>query len=239
MAGTSAVTTGAPVSAKDALSGATLGAEKSTAEAQKAQFLTLLVTQLRYQDPMNPMQGTEFTQQLAMFSSLEQLININKSLEKLGGLESSFGQSQAVGMLGKQVLSDGNTVAVAGGTASNVAFSLDKASTDTLVNIFDTQGNIIGVFDAGERGAGLHTVAFPARDQNGNTMADGTYTFSVLAFDAEGKPLQPTTFSSGIVAGVKFAKDGTLLTVGPRDIPLGNVIQITEPKPAPAAGPGI
>ena len=211
-------------------------AAKSSAEEQKGQFLTLLVTQLRYQDPMNPMQGTEFTQQLAMFSSLEQLININKSLENLGSLQSSFAQSQAVGMLGKQILAEGNTVTVANGTASNLAFSLDQASTDTMVNVFGQDGSLVGVFDAGERGAGLHTMAFPAVDQQGNPMADGTYTFSVLAFNAEGSAIQAKTFSSGIVQSVKFAQDGTLLTVGANDIPLSSVIQITEPKPADTGG---
>ena len=216
--------------------GLTSAAAKSTAEEQKGQFLNLLVTQLRYQDPMNPMQGTEFTQQLAMFSSLEQLININKSLAGLGSLQSAFAQSQAVGMLGKQILAEGNTVTVSGGTASNLAFSLDQASTDTMANIFGPDGKLVGVFDAGEKGAGLHTIAFPAVDQQGNQMADGTYTFSVLAFGADGKPIQPKTFSSGIVQGVKFAQDGTLLTVGTKDLPLSSVVQITEPKAAAAGG---
>jgi flagellar basal-body rod modification protein FlgD len=181
------------------------------------------------------MQGTEFTQQLAMFSSLEQLININKSLEKLGGMETAFAQGQAVGMLGKQVLAEGNTVTVSGGVASNIAFSLDQSTDDTMVNIFDQTGALVGVFDAGNRGTGLHTIAFPAYDQQGNAMKDGMYTFSILAFGADGKPVQAKTFSSGIVQGVKFAQDGTLLTVGTRDIPLSSVVQITEPQ-APAPG---
>jgi len=123
-------------------------AAKSTAEEQKGQFLNLLVTQLRYQDPMNPMQGTEFTQQLAMFSSLEQLININKSLAGLGSLQSAFAQSQAVGMLGKQILAEGNTVTVSGGTASNLAFSL-CLSGPPGTGKSQTITNIIGEFLAG------------------------------------------------------------------------------------------
>lgn len=233
MAGTAAVS-GSTVSLTGN-AGISPAATKNAAEEQKAQFLTLLVTQLRYQDPLNPMQGTEFTQQLAMFSSLEQLININKSLGKLGGMETAFAQGQAVGMLGKQVLAEGNTVTVTGGTASNLAFSLDQASTDTMVNVFGPDGALVGVFDAGNRGAGLHTIAFPAVDQQGNPMQDGTYTFSVLAFATDGKPIQAKTFSSGIVQGVKFAQDGTLLTVGTKDIPLSSVVQITEPQ-APASG---
>jgi len=235
MAGTSAVSSPTVAVANNTGIGAAAG--KTSAEEQKAQFLTLLVTQLRYQDPMNPMQGTEFTQQLAMFSSLEQLININKSLEKLGGMESAFAQGQAVGMLGKQVLAEGNTVTVSSGAASNLAFSLEQATDDTMVNIFDQSGALVGVFDAGNRGAGLHTIAFPAFDQQGNAMKDGVYTFSILAFGADGKPVQAKTFSSGIVQGVKFAQDGTLLTVGAKDIPLSSVVQITEPAPAATAAP--
>ncbi|MBI2131478.1 MAG: hypothetical protein HYT99_01440 [Candidatus Tectomicrobia bacterium] len=161
MAGTAAVS-GSTVSLTDN-TGISPAATKNAAEEQKAQFLTLLVTQLRYQDPLNPMQGTEFTQQLAMFSSLEQLININKSLGKLGGMETAFAQGQAVGMLGKQVLAEGNTVTVTGGTASNLAFSLDQASTDTLVNVFGPDGALVGVFDAGNQGAGSRSRQRPSR----------------------------------------------------------------------------
>lgn len=211
----------------------------STAAVGKEQFLHLLVTQLRYQDPLNPMQGTEFTSQLAQFSALEQLISINKTLDRLGGLENAFSQSQAVGMLGKQVLAEGNTVTVSGGVASNLVFSLEKSSEQTLISIFDSRGEYMGVFDTGPKGAGQHSALFPVRDAQGNSLPDGVYTFKVQATGTDGQEVAAQTFSSGIVQGVKIAQGATLLTVGSKDIPLSNVVQITEPQAPPSGGPGI
>jgi len=239
MAGTSAVTDPTvtlPDPTRTALEGTGASA------VGKEDFLRLLVAQLTHQDPLNPMQGTEFTAQLAQFSALEQLININKALGKLASLETAFSQSQAVGMLGKQILAQGNTITISDGTASNIIFSLGAASDQTLVSVFDRQGGLVSVIDAGARAAGQHNLAFPARNAQGLALPDGVYTFRVQATAADGKEVSAQTFASGIVSGVKVAQGATLLTVGPTEIPLSSVVQITEPKPvppeSPAADPG-
>jgi len=206
----------------------------SQTQVSKEDFLRLLVAQLEHQDPLNPMEGTEFTAQLAQFSSLEQLINVNKNLGKLGTLETSMIQSQAVGMLGKQVLAEGNTFTISDGVSSDITFSLDGSSDQTMLSVLDANGGLVTVMDAGPLGAGQNQVPFSGRDGNGNLLPDGVYTYSVLATDADGKDIGVKTFSSGLVGGVTISNGVPLLSVGPTEIPLSSVVQITEPKPADA-----
>ncbi len=203
----------------------------------KDQFLNLLVAQLTHQDPLSPMEGTEFTAQLAQFTSLEQLVNINENLGKLSSLETSVTQSQAVGMIGKQILAEGNTIAMSNGVSSNVIFSLEKATDTAAISVFDKTGALVSVVDSNSLEAGQNTIGFAGFDKNGDPLPDGIYTFQVLALDAEGEDIPVQTFSSGIVSGVNIAEDGTTnLQIGTTEFPLSGVVQITEPiqeEPAP------
>ncbi len=202
----------------------------------KEQFLNLLVAQLTHQDPMNPMEGTEFTAQLAQFTSLEQLMNINKNLGTLTNLESALTQSQAVNMIGKQILAEGNTIAMTNGISSNVIFSLDKATDSASISVFNESGDLVSVVDTKTLPRGQNSIAFAGFDKNGNPLPDGIYTFDVLALDAEGESIGVTSFSSGIVSGVNIEQDGTTnLQIGTTKFPLASVVQVTEPKPVETA----
>ena len=197
----------------------------------KAEFLKLLVAQLTHQDPLNPMEGTEFTAQLAQFSSLEQLIRINDSLSSLSNLKDALTQSQSVDMIGKQILAEGNTISMTNGVSSNIIFSLDKSADSAEISVFDDAGQLASVFTSGELSAGQNTVAFAGFDANNNPLADGLYTFKVTALDPKGKEVITKTFSSGIVTGVNFgAGGGTELQIGPTKFPLASVVQVSEPK---------
>ncbi|MFC1491135.1 flagellar hook assembly protein FlgD [Nitrospinota bacterium] len=197
----------------------------------KEQFLQLLVAQLTHQDPLNPMQGTEFTAQLAQFTSLEQLININKNMGALGDLQTAVTQTQAIEMIGKQITAEGNTISMTDGISSNVIFSLEKATDSATVSVFDQSGNLVSVINTGVLSAGQNTIAFAGFDANNEPLPDGLYTFQVSAVDAEGKDIQATTFSSGIVSGVNIGEDGTTnLQIGTTGFPLSAVVQVTEPK---------
>lgn len=220
----------------DAISGATKTLSSVTGSASgdtinKDQFLRLLVSQLTHQDPLNPMEGTEFTAQLAQFTSLEQLININENLGKLSTLETSITQSQAIGMIGKQILAEGNTISMTDGISSNVIFSLEKPTDTASISVFDQAGTLVSVVETNALAAGQNKIAFAGYDANGDPLPDGIYTFQVLALDADDATIPVQTFSSGIVSGVNISEDGTTnLQIGTTNFPLSSVVQISEPK---------
>jgi len=197
----------------------------------KDQFLKLLVAQLTHQDPLNPMEGTEFTAQLAQFTSLEQLININENLSSLSNLKNALTQSQSVDMIGKQILAEGNTIAMTNGISSNIIFSLDKPTDSAEISVFDQSGRLASVFTTGDLLAGQNTVAFAGFDKNNKPLGDGLYTFSITALDEEGKDINSKTFSSGIVTGINISDDGgTDLQIGTTKFPLASVVQVSDPK---------
>nr|MBL0716726.1 hypothetical protein [Desulfobacterales bacterium] len=104
-------------------------------EMGKDAFLELLVTQMQYQDPLNPMDSTAFTAQLAQFSSLEQLNNVNENLEYSQLYQSSINNSQAVSFIGKDIRAIGDTISVNNGIPGSLSFKLTEQADDVLVNI--------------------------------------------------------------------------------------------------------
>ena len=204
-----------------------------SSDTLKEQFLTLLVAQLQHQDPLDPMKGTEFTAQLAQFTALEQLLNINKSLEALGSLESAFSQSQAINMIGKQVIAEGNTISIADGVSSDLIFDLENSADQTSIGIFNDKGELVNTTPTGALPVGRHTVPFNARDTQGNALPNGVYTFQVLATGTDGEDVTPVTFSSGIVSGVTIKEGSTFVTIGPSEVKLSEVVEITNPASAP------
>ena len=109
----------------------------------KDDFLQLLVTQLQNQDPLNPMDSTEFTAQLAQFSSLEQLYNVNDNLDSLGTNQLTMNNTQTVSMIGKSAWAYGNIVQKSGSDDVRLHFALKGKAEETMVNIYNPQGDFV------------------------------------------------------------------------------------------------
>jgi flagellar basal-body rod modification protein FlgD len=193
----------------------------------KSDFLNLLVAQLQAQDPLNPMDSTAFTAQLAQFSSLEQLQNINTTLGTMNTTQSALGNSQAVEYIGKNVKAVGNTAQLADGQSQPVQFSLDKDAAALYVKIYDQQGNYINQIESGPLAAGQQQLTWNGRDYLGNQAPDGTYTYEVDAIDQSGNSVSATTYTSGKVTGVDFKDGQAYLQCGTQEILLGNVTQVS------------
>lgn len=194
----------------------------------KDDFLKLLITQLQNQDPLNPADSTEFTAQLAQFSSLEQLSNVNQNLENLQLYQASLNNAQAVGFIGKEIVAQGNALQLKDGAAETCRFELAGAAAGVAVNIYDRAGNFIKAIEAGAMSAGRQSVVWDGKDQNGNVVADGDYTFGVMAVDGDDKSVQAATYTSGVVSGVTFNQGTTYFVVGNQQIPIGDVIEVAE-----------
>jgi len=196
----------------------------------KEDFLNLLITQLQNQDPLNPADSTEYTAQLAQFSSLEQLSNVNDNLEQLQNFQASTNNSQAVSLLGKEITANGNFLQLTDGESIGCDFNLDRDATTVVVNIYDSTSEFVKAFESEDLPAGRHTLVWDGTDRNGNPAKDGNYTFEILAVDANGQNINVTEFFTGTVNTVTFENNAPFLISGGQKIALGDVIQVAAPE---------
>ncbi len=194
----------------------------------KDAFLTLMVAQLQNQDPLNPADGTEFTAQLAQFSSLEQLQNIGSTLEDFEVYQSVSNNIQAAGFIGKTITATGDTFGVNEGVADTIRYDLEGDADSVYIQIYDSAGNFITDIDAGFQAAGEQQVTWDGEDEYGTAVDDGVYTFSVMATGADGETVGSTSYTTGIVSGIDYESGETSLLVNGREVSISSVIRIVE-----------
>jgi flagellar basal-body rod modification protein FlgD len=201
--------------------------QKSKALGKDA-FLTMLVAQMKNQDPLNPMEGTEFTAQLAQFSSLEQMFNINDNLKNIQMAQSSLNNTQAINIIGKEVKAEGNSIKHTAGSQANINYKLSSAAKEVKTGIYDSRGNLVRVISESAKDSGEHTFAWDGKDNLGNVMADGTYSFMSNAVDASGSSITVTPLIRGTVTGVSFDNGNTLVSVGGQSIAMGSIFEVNN-----------
>jgi flagellar basal-body rod modification protein FlgD len=188
-------------------------------------FLTLLTAQLKYQDPLSPMDATQFTTQLVQFTGVEQAIHQNESLETLISLQKDAGVGSAVGYIGKTVTANGNSISLSGGSAT-VSYTLAGPAASTTISILDSQGKVIKTL-TGDKTVGAHTVAWDGRGDDNVLRPDGAYTVRVSAKDSNDNPVSVTTGTTGVVTKVALNNGKVTLTVGSNLIPLSDVVSVS------------
>jgi len=176
-------------------------------------FLRLLVAQLEHQDPLNPMESSEFTAQLAQFSSLEQLFNINDNLEAIKDTKDEQVPENLLDYIGKEVRSDQNSIAVYDGQGSGVSYSLAEPG-DVIISIFNSQGSEVRTIYQSGQESGEYDFYFDGKNNNGDPVPDGEYTFTVQAVDTAGSPIVVNSGLSGLVTAVTYQGNIPYLVVG-------------------------
>jgi len=176
-------------------------------------FLRLLVAQLQHQDPLNPMESAEFTAQLAQFSSLEQLFNVNDNLEVIKESKNEQVPENLLDYIGKEVKSAANNITVYDGKSSKGSYAL-AAPGDVIINIFDSQGSEIRTIYKRDQDPGEYNFYFDGKDDKGYPVPDGDYNFSVQAVDNQGSPVVVDSGLSGKVTAVTYQGDIPYLVVG-------------------------
>lgn len=189
----------------------------------KEEFLKLLVAQLAHQDPLEPMENSEFVAQLSQFSSVEQLMNANDNLATLQMLASSQSNTNIAGLIGKVVEATGDTIRHTATGPEAINFDLSSAADHGTVSITDAEGNLIKEIDFKNLGAGQNQVAWDGRDSAGNMVSTGNYSVKVEAFDADGNPVNASTQFTATVTGVSYATGVPLLEIGD-----GTTIQVAD-----------
>ena len=188
-------------------------------------FLTLLTTQLRYQDPLEPMDSSEFTSQLVQFSQVEQSISTNTNLEKLLGYQGANQAVAAIGYIGTEVEALSNALPLVDGSAT-MNYVLAERAESAKVLIYDAAGDQVRSIESATS-LGKHTVNWDGKDDGGNTLPNGAYTVVVSARDADTNLIEVATSITATVTGTQNTDIGTQLIFGAVPIDIDKVISVT------------
>jgi flagellar basal-body rod modification protein FlgD len=200
-------------------------------------FLTLLTTQLQHQDPLSPLESTEFTNQLVQFASVEQQVAQNQQLEEMIALQRRDQAVNAVSFLGTVIEAFGNEALLDGGNMT-IGYTLLPDTASVTISILDDQDREVRAFE-GDTEPGKHTLVWDGINDQGLPAPDGAYTIRVTARNADGDPMDSATSINGTVSAV-IAEDGAIvLKIGEISVPLDRVVGVTAATaPLPASGSG-
>ena len=207
--------------------GSTNYTDKASGTMGQDQFLTLLLAQLKYQDPLNPMEGTEFSAQLAQFSSLEQLVNMNDKLESLEAVQQGSNRLQALNLIGTEVEASGNILSLKDGEMAKGIFSVEDWA-NCVVNIFDQDGKLIRQLDLGGVNPGEQEFLWDGKDSGGGQMIEGAYPFEIVAVNAEGQTLSVETRIQGKVDSINLENNDPILYIGETALTLDQIKDIKQ-----------
>jgi flagellar basal-body rod modification protein FlgD len=197
---------------------AATAATTSQLGATQDRFLTLLVTQLKNQDPLNPMDNAQVTSQMAQLSTVSGINQLNSTVQALSASMATSQSLQATSMIGHAALVPGSQIDLLKGQ-SDAAVELTQPADKVTVTITDAKGNVVRTLQLGQQSAaGVVNFQWDGKDNTGATMADGSYQFSANAV-LGGTNSSPTTLSYGLVNNVSLTSGGVTLGMGT----LGNV----------------
>lgn len=195
-----------------------------TSEAQD-RFLKLLVTQLKNQDPLNPMDNAQITSQMAQISTVSGIDKLNTTLRELAAGFSASQSLQATAMIGRSVLASGSGLQLRNGTAAG-GVELPQAADRVVVSIRDGSGQVLHKIDLGPQAAGVLGFQWDGVTDSGASAVPGSYSFAVEAVQG-GNKIDATALALGLVSGVTQGKDGVALKVnGMGSVALSDVKQV-------------
>lgn len=178
---------------------------------EKDDYLNLMVTQLKYQDPTKPIENQEMATQLAQFNTVEQLLGINKLLTEMSQAQKNQATDKYPMILGKTIQVEGNKISLSGQKANQCSFQLPALAGNVSVEIKNSSGSTVRTLTLGRLEKGDHQLNWDFKDDLGQPMSDGNYQFHVMATTADGKPIEAKTFLLGKVDRVVNLKEGGAL----------------------------
>jgi flagellar basal-body rod modification protein FlgD len=189
-------------------------------------FLTLLVTQLQNQDPLEPLDANQFTSQPVQFASVEQQINQNANLEKLLAAQASNGVASAIGYLGTTVEGEGEALPLQDGSAQ-ASYTLGQSAAEAGAIVRDLAGKAVFSTEV-DGAAGTHAFTWDGVASDGRTLADGTYSLEIVAKTRAGAAIPATQTWFGKVTGVGSGAAGAQLNIGDDSVLLADVLSVRE-----------
>lgn len=195
-------------------------AEQGSAEA----FLNMLVTQMKNQDPLNPMDNAQVTSQIAQINTVTGINKLNETMTTLNAAYASSQSMQAASLIGKNVLSPGKNLQLtsAGAVAGGV---LESSADKVKVSIYDKDSQLVATEDLGAQGAGNFLFTWDGKDKDGNALPVGNYTFKLEATKGT-TAVKATSTQAGTVSAVSLTSTGFQLQVGDNMVNYTDVKQI-------------
>lgn len=208
----------------------------------KDAFLQLMIAQLQNQDPLEPLDGTDYSAQLAQFSSLEQLNNINEtlnlSLDANYLLTQSINNTMTAGLIGKEVKIAGDTVTYEGQDETTIGFELSSQAHDVAVKIYNSNGTLVKTFDDLDTSVGEYKLSWDFTDDSGKGISAGNYTVEIEATNLSLEDMEVAQYFVGQIAGVRFSSDGTAIVVNGLEYEISDVFEIIDPEEASSDSEG-
>ena len=201
----------------------TAGAKKNA--LTQDDFLKLFTTQLKYQNPLEPMDNFQMATQMAQFNTVDALTRMNETMTQLAANQNSMNNLQMAGLIGKKVKTQGSSLAIQQGAVGEGMYQLAKPGK-VAVQIFNAQGSLVRLIDAGAKDTSWQKVGWDGKNQAGSTLPDGAYTFKVLAVDAQGQSVPVTTHQIGMVNGVSLDNGSVALQVNGSNVQFSDILSI-------------
>ena len=189
-----------------------LKSNSSSASDLQGNFLKMLVTQMNNQDPLNPMENSELTSQLAQISTVSGMETLNATMMQLLAQTSASRAMDSAALIGRTVVVPGSDVTVKDGVASKIGIDLPKTADAVTVDVLDADGKVVRTIDLKGQVAGVHDVEWDGKDNAGAVVANGNYTFKVNA-TADGTSVQPVALVYGKVESISGDATGVLVNL--------------------------
>jgi flagellar basal-body rod modification protein FlgD len=194
----------------------------------KQEFLQLLVTQLKNQDPLNPQDPQEFASQLAQFSSLEQLVEIGDKLEAQSAqneeMVALINSTSSLSLLGRNVVAKGNDLIIGDTGEAKIRVEVGGTGGRGIVRVYDENGREVAKANVLRVDAGAQTIDL---SKDLAQLDEGHYTYELEVTDGAGAAVPVTSYTVAHVDGVKYTANGPVVTSGPLTILLGSIVEIT------------
>ncbi|MCX7674894.1 MAG: flagellar biosynthesis protein FlgD [Bdellovibrionaceae bacterium] len=202
----------------------------------KDAFMKIMLVQMKHQDPTNPLKSHEMAAQLAQFSSLEQMQNMNQSLDELKAQNKPLESFQTLNLIGKKIAGDSAQIyRVKGDRDHDISYRIPSEAQKLTIQIKDERGDTVRQVTLSGVKAGQQVWSWNGQDQNGKVLPAGNYRVSIEAISNFGKKMPVTTSFEGTVTGVNFTPQGAILLVGNQTVRLSDVRKIEDPSLNPKA----
>jgi flagellar basal-body rod modification protein FlgD len=210
----------------------TAQAANSSASQQLAgnfdEFLQLLTTQLQNQNPLDPLDTNQFTQQLVEFAGVEQQINMNTNLQTLISMQQTSEATSALQLVGSTVTVGGQTATLSNATGSSAIWNLTAASPATANLTITNSSGQTAFTGTMALNAGSQSFSWNGMGSNGQTWPDGTYNLTVTATGANGQTVNVSSQVQGVVSAVNTNVNPPTLTVGGQTVQISQVTSISH-----------